>query len=152
MPQATNTHTRNPSDVAAVFAVIGAALSDLSSALPIRSERRGVLLASACNGAIASQLAIDALDKCVAGLSPYDARHAAVHAAAERLTRRREEQVSTVCTIPAEGREGFQAKAGLLCSLVERGDTDTAVGSPALQVAASLADDLLAFGAWGAGV
>ena len=106
-------------------------------------------LQQACDRARVVHRAMAALASSVAALSPEDLRHAAAHAAAELLRPEWLRQLGMAsCLAPATNAD-WVAKSGLLASLVERDELDRVVGGPALQLAASLADDLLC--AYGAG-
>lgn len=151
MPQANSSNTWNPSGVAIVVAVLGARAGDGTGVGPIMPMGYNASLAAACHAALVTQEALASLTAMVAELPPDDPRHATVYTMAETMTSRWQVQLTKACRIPAMGPVAFQTKAALLQSLVERDRDDQVIGSPAVQLAASLADDLLAYEAWDAG-
>ncbi len=151
MPQATSSNTRNSSGVAALFATVGVTLPGDPGVTRVTSLDRNPPLTAACHAAMVSQQAMTALSVSVADLPPDDPRHAAAYAAAAMLRPRWQEQVALACRIPATFPSAFQTKAALFSSMVERDVDDAVIGSPALKVAASLANDVLAYEAWDAG-
>ncbi len=137
MPQAVSINTRFPSIV--VVALAGGRPDDDHLA------ESPIALGAACQDAATTHAAMTALSVSVADLSPEDPRHATAHGAAALLQPRWQEQIERAVRLPAEGPHGFRLKASLVATLVERDPGDTVVGPPALRIAASLADDLLAY-------
>jgi hypothetical protein len=84
-----------------------------------------------------------ALSASVADLIQDDPRHLAATAAVDRLKPAWREQVEQASRMAAHSGCGLYEKASLLDSLIERDDQNTALGGPALSVAASLAADVL---------
>jgi hypothetical protein len=151
MPQATSITTRNPFGVAALFLTAGVVFPDGPNATPVAPRNQTPSLDAACHAATVSQQAMTTLSVSVANLPPDDPRHIAAYAAAALLRPRWQEQVALACHIPALSPNALQAKATLLASMIERDGDDAVVGPPALQLAAALANDLLAYEAWDAG-
>ena len=100
-------------------------------------------LQQACDAARVAHRAMTLLATSVATLSPEDPRHGAAHAAVDLLRPQWRRHLEAACRLTPSTRGDWIAKSSLLASLVERDETDSVVGGPALQLAASLADDLL---------
>ena len=134
---------RTPPDVTVIFAarLFGDAFAD---PVGVGDSARNARLGSACAAALATHAAMHALSASVADISPNDPRHAAAYAASEVLQQRWRKQIARACRLPASGRSGLLAKAVLLSRLVDRDEADAVLGGPAAEVAASLADDILA--------
>ena len=147
MPEAVPIQSRFAPDVTCLLRI------DILS--PGRSNgpkgvQRSATLEEACHTAVATEAAMTVLSTSVAELAPSDPRHSAAYAALDLLKPRWREQLARACRLTATEPDGLRVKATLLSSLVERDETDAVVGGPVVQVAASLADDLLAY-EWSAG-
>ena len=127
-----------------VTVIVAAHLSGDASIDPMGDAVRDARLGAACAAALATQAAMQALSASVADMPPDDPRHAAAYAASDLLGRRWRSQIARACRLPGTGRSGFLAKSILLSRLVDRDEADAVLGGPAAEVAASLADDVLA--------
>ncbi len=141
MSQAVPTHTRIPFGVTILVEV-----SNSSGAADNHTgadSSHDVRLGDACRAALVTHGCMTALSTSVADLLPEDPRHAAAYAAIDLLKPRWATEIAKACRTPAAGPRGLLSKASLLEALVVRDEADVVQGGPALQLAASLADDLL---------
>ena len=141
MPQATRIHTRNRASVLIHFG--GSCVPRAVIAPAAVPSREDANLRENCRAATASLRAMTALSASVADLLQDDPRHRAATAAVDRLKPAWREQVEQASRMPSHSASGLYEKANLLESLIERDDQNTALGGPALSVAASLAADVL---------
>ncbi len=110
---------------------------------PLQSD---LVLVRACASARAKGEAMAALLASIADLPPTEARHDAAYAAVGQLRPGWEDDVATACRHPARTAAGLHAKAELAAKLFDRETDGTVVGSPAVRLAASLADDVFCAG------
>ena len=149
MSPAKTVFPRTPPGVTLILAacLLGDASVELmgeSAGHPTGDATCDARLGAASAAALATQAAMRALSTSVADVLPDDPRHAAAYAASDLLRRRWRNEIARVCRLPARGRAGFVAKSVLLSRLVDRDEEDAVLGGPAAEVAASLADDVLA--------
>ena len=143
MSPALSIDTRSLPDVTAIIVV----RLSLDTATDPGSDRAGdARLGSACQAALTTHAAMGALSASVADMTPSDPRHAAAYAASDLLRQRWRTQLAQVCRLPATGQSGLAAKSRLLSRLIDRDADDAVLGGPVAEVAASLADDVLASG------
>ena len=109
-----------------------------------RNPRLDECLQRACAAAQSAGAARAALAASVADMDPADPRHEAAYRTADSMRPAWELDIDHVCRAQASTVAGLVAKARLASSLIDRGEGDVAVGGPAMRVAASLVDDLLA--------
>jgi len=120
--------------------------SDVTLSLRHRPDERA--LVAACQAAVVRREAVELVTSAVADLDPSSPRHEAAHAVAAYFLPRWRARLKGVCGMPALGTRGLAAKAALLHGLIDRDTDGVPQGGPAMQVAASLVDDLLAH-EWG---
>lgn len=137
MSEAAAIHTRNSSSAILISVV------HVPRQLDLRVLHQDDRLRSACDAAITANRAMTVLALSVAGLAPADPRHAAAFAAVDLLRPDWRRGIDRACALTPATRGGLLAKSTLLASLVERDEMDAVVGGPVVQLAASLADDLL---------
>lgn len=143
MPEAVPIQSRFAPDVTCLLRID--ILSPGRSYGPEAAVQRSATLEEACHTAVATEAAMTVLSASVAELAPSDPRHSAAYAALDLLKPRWREQLARACRLTAVEPGGLRVKASLLSSLIERDEQDAVVGGPVVQVAASLADDLLAY-------
>ena len=141
MSPAQSIDTRTLPDVTAIVAV----RLSLGAATGLGVDRAGdARLDAACQAAASTHAAMGALSASVADMPPSDPRHTAAYAASSLLQQRWRTELALVYRLPATGWSGLAAKSGLLSKLVDRDQDDAVLGGPLAEVAASLADDILA--------
>jgi hypothetical protein len=139
MPKATQTHTLNPSILLRL---------DPSGWPEVPGDKRPLsyqdaILREACRAALMTHTSVTALSDSLAELPPDDPRCCAVRAAIGRLRVAWFDEVEQAWTVPASGPEGLRDKAELLDLLIARDGNGTLPRSPVLNLAASLAADVL---------
>ena len=138
MSQATHSRsTTVPGSVTHLTINLGTA-SPPASDVPVNRD-----LQRACDEARSVQKAMAALARSVATLSPADPRHAAAHAAVDLLRPKWQRSIDAACQVFSAAPSDWLAKSDLLASMVERDEMDRVLGGPVVQLASSLADDLL---------
>ena len=110
------------------------------------SRAHEVRLLAACRAVVNGREAEQALSSSIADLRPDDPRHSAICDAIALVRPRWKAQLAKVCAAPACTRRGIVAKSELLSQLIDRNEADEILGGAVQQVAASLADDVLAAG------
>ena len=123
---------------------LGSMPSDVTRSVRQRPDERA--LVAACHAAVVHREAVELVTGTVADLDPPSPRHEAAHAIAAHFLPRWRTRLKSVCASPALGTRGLAAKAALLHGLIDRNHDGAPQGGPAMQVAASLVDDLLAHG------
>ncbi len=139
MPKATQTHTLNP--------CAGLRLNPSGRpACPYEKRPlsyQDAILREACRAALVTHTSMTALSDSLAELPPDDGRRGAVSAAIGRLRAAWCDEVEQAWTVPASGPEGLRDKAELLGLITARDGDGTVPRSPVLNLAASLAADVL---------
>lgn len=99
---------------------------------------------AACDSALAGHRAYAFLHGLFEAMEPTHPDRAAVQDTLDLLRAEWLGRVGTVSRLPAADQPGLLLKAAVLSRLIERDEADAVTGGPAMQLAASLADDILA--------
>lgn len=143
MPEATPTTTLTSSGVVTGFLPPGAADRDgeLTFSMQRRPAEQELLLA--CESAKVRGETMRLLTQALAAMPSNSPRYTASYAFLDQLRVDWVARLARVAAIPSQGSKGMTAKATLLAAMIERDSADRVQGPPEVQLAASLADDIL---------